>query len=396
MRKNWKLELSPTMARVPIRPLYVAKMRELALSKKDIVRLTSGEPDFPTPSHIVEAAKKALDEGYTHYTSSSGLPEFREAISEHLRAKRGDFKPSEILVTAGAIEGLYLVATALLGPGDECVIPDPGYTSYESIVCLAGGTPVAAPVSEKTQNLDASTVEKTITPKTKLLILNSPSNPTGGVIPLGELRAIIQVCRERGVMIMSDEAYDNIVYGESPFASVLDVAGMEENTVLVNSLSKTYAMTGWRIGYVAARREIIDALGILQTYVALSVNAASQKAGIAALTGPQDSIKQMVEEFRARREIVVEMLNSIDGVDCPTPAGAFYAFPRVDRYGKDSYKLSEYLINEGRVGVYPGIGFGQRGEGKIRISYAASRTSLTEGIGRIEAAFKKLASTRER
>lgn len=392
MRKNSEPELSPTMARVPVRPLYVAKMRELALSKKDVVKLTSGEPDFPTPPHIVEAAKRALDEGYTHYTSSSGLPEFREAISEHLRAKGGDFKLSQILVTAGAIEGLYLVATALLGPRDECVIPDPGYTSYESIVCLAGGTPVAAPVSEKTQNLDASTVERALTPKTKLLILNSPSNPTGGVIPLSELRSIIQICKEKGVMIMSDEAYDNIVYGESPFASVLDVAGMEENTILVNSLSKTYAMTGWRIGYVAARREIIEALGILQTYVALSVNAASQKAGVAALAGPQDSIKRMVEEFRARREIVVKRLNRIDGVDCPTPAGAFYAFPRVDGHGKGSYELSEYLINEGKVGVYPGIGFGQRGEGKIRISYAASRKSLTEGIERIEAALTKLAS----
>jgi aspartate/methionine/tyrosine aminotransferase len=164
----------------------------------------------------------------------------------------------------------------------------------------------------------------------------------------------------------------------------------------VNTLSKTYAMTGWRVGYVAARREIIEALGTLQTYVALSVNAAAQKAGIAALAGPQDSIKRMVEEFRARRDIVIERLNRIDGVDCPVPAGAFYAFPRVEGHGTDSYKLSEYLINEGKVGVYPGIGFGQRGEGRIRISYAASRENLTEGIGRIEAALTKLASSQAR
>ncbi len=394
--KNLAPRFSPTMARVPERPLYVAKMRELSLSKKDVVRLTSGEPDFPTPSHIVEAGKKALDDGYTHYTSSNGLPEFNEAISEHLKAKGGDFKPSQIMVTAGAIEGLYLVCAALLGPGDECIIPDPGYTSYEALVCLVGATPVAAPVDEETQNVSASAIERAITPKTRLLILNSPSNPTGGMIPRNELRAIVEICHERGVMVMSDEAYDSIVYVKSLFASVLDVAGMEENTILVNSFSKTYAMTGWRIGYVAARSEIIRALGTLQTYVALSVNAAAQKAGVAALTGPQDSIKLMVDEFRVRRDLVIDKLNKIEGVSCAAPAGAFYAFPNVERYETDSYKLSRYLIEEGKVGVYPGIGFGRRGEGKIRISYAASRESLVEGIGRIELALTRLASSRGR
>ena len=391
LQKKWTPKFSGTISRVPLRPLYVARMRELALAKRDAIRLTSGEPDFPTPPHIVDAAKKAPDDGYTHYTSSSGLPEFRAAVSEHLRG--GDFRPSQILVTAGAVEGLYLAATAMLGPRDECIIPDPGYTSYEAMVCLAGGTPVAAPVNEKTQNLDAATVEKAITSKTRLLILNSPSNPTGGIIPLKELRAIIRTCAEKGVVVLSDEAYDNIVYDHSLFASVMQVPGMEENTILVNTLSKTYAMTGWRVGYVAARQEIVDALSTLQTYVALSVNAASQKAGVAALRGPQDSIKLMVKEFRVRRDMVVERLNRIRGFRCPVPPGAFYAFPKVEGYGMDSLKLSEYLINEGSVGVYPGIGFGQRGEGRIRLSYASSREDLAEGIRRIDAALSRLTSS---
>ena len=266
-------------------------MREMALAKKGAVKLTSGEPDFPTPPHIILAAKKALDDGYTHYASSRGLPEFRTAISDSLKERGVDYQPSQILVSAGAIEGLYIAALGYLNQGDECIIADPGYTSYEAIISMVGGKPVPVEVDEGTENLSSEAVERSITAKTKLVILNSPSNPTGGIIPLTELRSIVEICKSRGIIVLSDEAYDKIVYDGSTFSSVLEVPGMEENTIFVNTLSKTYAMTGWRVGYLAARREIIDTLSTLQTYVALSVSSASQMAGVAALRGPQDSVK---------------------------------------------------------------------------------------------------------
>ena len=374
---------SSALKRIPLRTQYVGKMRELALAKKGAVKLTSGEPDFPTPSHIVEAAKKALDDGYTHYTSSRGLPEFCAAISQSLKNRGVDYKPSQVLVSEGAIQGIYLAAMAFLDAGDECIIADPGYTSYEAIVSMVGGKAIPVGVDETTQNLTSEAVASAFTPKTKLVILNSPSNPTGGIIPLKELRSIIEVCRERGILVLSDEAYDNIVYEGSTFHSVLQVSGMEENTIYVNTLSKTYAMTGWRIGYLAARQDIIDALATLQTYVALSVSTASQMAGVAALSGPQDSIKLMVKEFQERRDAVTRALNRVEGVSCPSPQGAFYSFPQIDFGGMGSYDLSRHLLEKGNVGVYPGIGFGRRGEGRIRISFSTSKDLLTEGIRRI-------------
>ncbi|MDE1852603.1 MAG: pyridoxal phosphate-dependent aminotransferase [Thaumarchaeota archaeon] len=394
MSGRWASPLSARLSNLPRRPLYVSKIREMTLATKGALKMTSGEPDFPTPAHIKEAAKKALDDGYTYYTSSAGLPEFVDSVVAHHREGGVDLKRGQVLVTAGAIEGLFLAMVGILEKGDQCIIPDPGYIAYEALVGFAEAEAVPVGVDRSTFNLTAEAIEKKVTRKTKLVVLNSPSNPTGGVIPPGELKNIVELCKERRFAILSDEAYEKIVYDGRVAQSLLDYPEISDRVIVAKSLSKTYSMTGWRVGYLLGDEKLVRPLTSLQAYVVLAVSAMAQKAGAAALGGPQDSVKTMVDEFHRRRELIVSRLNAIPGVKCPVPAGAFYAFPDVEEFGMGSFEMSEHLLKEGKVGVYPGVGFGRRGEGRIRLSFATSRENIEEAARRIGGALKKLSGGR--
>jgi aspartate/methionine/tyrosine aminotransferase len=376
-----------------IRPSGIRQLFDLAQAMGDVISLGIGEPDFDTPHHIREAAKRALDAGYTRYTPNAGFPDLRDALSVKVAQVNGlDYTPQEVLVSDGGCTGALLLALlTLVDPGDEVIISDPGFVVYEAVTRIVGATPVVVAVREENDfRLIPEDVARVVTPKTKLVVLNSPSNPTGGVQRSDDLAGIAEVAKQHDLYVVSDEVYETMLYDGVRRQSIAAFDGMRRRTVTVNSFSKTYAMTGWRVGYAVGAREIIDQMITLQQYTMVHAPAVSQRAALAALTGPQDFIEQMVAVFDERRRFLVPRLNEIDGFRCPMPKGAFYAFPNVEGLGMTSEALAQFLLQAGGVAVVPGSAFGAGGEGYLRLSYAQPLTTLEAACDRIERAVEKL------
>ena len=369
----------------------LARARELERQGREVVHLEIGEPDFDTPSHIKDAASAALRAGETHYCPTAGIPELREEAARHLTATRGvEIDPARVLVANGAKPFLFFTILATCNPGDEVVYPDPGFPIYESAIRWAGATPVPLPLLEERDfAFDLADLEACVGPRTKLVILNSPQNPTGGALSPEETEQAAALLAESGAWVLSDEVYSRMVY-DGAFASVASHPGMLERTVVLDGFSKTYAMTGWRCGYAAVPEPLVDPL------VRFFVNSTScvppfvQLAGVAALTGSQDEPAAMMEEFRARRELVVTGLNELPGVSCRVPRGAFYAFPNVSGVPIGADELADRLLQEAGVAVLAGSAFGRIGVDNLRISYANSRENLALALERMGALLETL------
>jgi len=362
----------------------LARARELEREGREVIHLEIGEPDFDTPLHIREAAAAALRAGETHYCPSAGIPELREEAARYLSTSRSvSVDPANVLVGTGAKPFLFFTILATCNPGDEVVYPDPGFPIYESAIRWAGATPVALPLLEERDfAFDIADLESRLSPRTKLVILNSPQNPTGGALSPEETETAAALLADSGAWVLSDEVYSQMVY-DGDFASVASHPGLLERTILLDGLSKTYAMTGWRCGFAAVPEPLVDPL------VRFFVNSTScvppfvQLAGVAALSGPQDEPRAMVEEFRARRELVVAGLNELPGVSCRVPRGAFYAFPNVAEVPVEADVLADRLLQEAGVAVLAGSAFGRVGADNLRISYANSRENLARALERM-------------
>ncbi|MFV2040508.1 MAG: pyridoxal phosphate-dependent aminotransferase [Candidatus Hydrothermarchaeales archaeon] len=379
-----QLKPSPTLE-------ITAEAKALKAQGVDVIGFGAGEPDFDTPAHIKDALYKAVEEGFIYYTPTPGIPELREAVAEKLKHDNEiDYASDEVIVTPGAKQALFEAVMALVNPGDEVLIPAPYWVSYVPMCQIAGGRAVpAATSSEQGFMVSAEDLEGSITKRTKLLILNSPSNPTGAVIDRNNLLEIADLCIKEDIIVVSDEIYEHIIY-DAEHVSIGSLPGMRERTVTVNGFSKAYSMTGWRLGYAAAPREIIKLMSNLQGHSVSNATSFVQKAGVAALRGSQDCVAEMTAEFRRRRDRIVELLNEIPGVDCPMPDGAFYVFADFRGVEADSMKLASLLLEEARVAVVPGVAFGEAGEGFQRISYATDMEKIEEGLGRIEKVVRRM------
>ena len=362
----------------------LARARELERLGRTIVHLEIGEPDFPTPEHIAAAGIAAIQRGETGYTPSAGLVQFREVIAAELARSRGIEVPAgRVLVANGAKLLLFLTVLAVCDPGDEVIYPDPGFPIYESAIRWAGGVPVPLPLHEELDfSFSLEDLSDRLGRRTKLVIINSPNNPTGGVVPAEDLPAVAELILDTPAWVLSDEVYRRIAY-DGVVASLASVPGMNERTVLLDGLSKTYSMTGWRCGYAAVPEPLVDPLTRLITNSVSCVPGFVQTAGVAALTGPQDCVTAMVDEFRQRRNLVVAGLNALPGVSCRSPRGAFYAFPDVSGVPIDPPRLAARLLEEAGVALLAGEGFGAHGDRHLRISYANSREQLTLALDRI-------------
>ena len=362
----------------------LARGRALEAKGRSIIHLGIGEPDFDTPGFIRKAADAALAAGWTHYGPAAGLPEFRQLIAKTWRARRGiACEAANVVVTPGAKPVLFFAMLATLEPGDEVLIPSPAFPTYASVAEFLGARVVPVPlVAARGFDLDLAALRARITARSRMLVLNSPHNPTGGVLPPATLAAIAELAREHDLLVVSDEIYSEMVYeGESP--SIATLPGMAERTVVVDGFSKTYAMTGWRLGFGIMPEPLAKHMGALMNNSNSCTATFVQKAGEAALTGPREEVKAMLAEFRARRALVVAALNAIPCVSCASPAGAFYVFPRIEAPGMTSGELADRLLDEVGVVTLPGTGFGAEGEGHLRLSYANSQANLREGLQRL-------------
>ena len=368
----------------------LAKAKALEKQGKDIVHLEIGEPDFDTPKNIKEAAVKALNAGYTHYGPSAGIPELREAIAQYISKTRGiKVDPDEVVVTPGAKPIMFFGILALVNPGEEVLYPNPGFPIYESVANFVGAKPVPIPLKEENDfRLDSEYVKEKISKKTKMIILNSPENPTGGILTKEDLKVIADCVADRDdVIVLSDEIYSRIIY-EGKHESIVSLPGMKEKTILLDGFSKTYAMTGWRLGYGMMRKDLAQKVAQLMTNSNSCTCTFTQIAGIEAMKGPQDEVERIDAEFKKRREVIVSGLNNIKGITCKKPHGAFYAFPNIKGTGMDSKKLGDYLLNEAGVAVLPGTSFGKYGEGYLRLSFANSVENIKKALDRISKALK--------
>jgi aspartate aminotransferase len=361
-----------------------AKAKQLKAEGQDVVGFGAGEPDFDTPPHIKKAAIDALEAGFTKYTPSSGMPELRQAVADKLKRDQGvDYKPSQIIISCGGKHSCYNVIMATCQEGDEVVIPAPYWLSYPEMVKLAGATPVILPTSDATEfKVTPGQLRDAITARTRLFILNSPSNPTGSVYTPAEIKALGDVCVEKGVLIMSDEIYEKLVYDDCVHLSVASISpAHREHTIIVHGLAKAYSMTGWRIGYLAAPEPIAKAIDAIQSHSTSNPTSFAQKGGVAALNGPQDHLKTWLAEYSKRRGFAHGRLNQMPGVSCVNAKGAFYLFPNISRLGLKSADFAARLLDEEKVAVVPGVAFGA--DDYIRISYATSLANIEKGLDRM-------------
>ena len=364
-----------------------ARARALEATGRSIIHLQIGEPDFDTPANVREAAKRALDEGFTHYAPFPGIPALREAIAEDATARKGfPVTPDRVFVTVGGKGVMLYAILGLIDPGDEAIVPDPGYPIYESLVRFVGGTPVPIPIwMENDFRLDVDELATLITPKTRMIVINSPANPTGGVLTRGDLERIAELAQRHDLVVLADEIYGRILYDGEEHVSIASLPDMTERTIVLDGFSKTFAMTGWRLGYAVVPEALIP------TYSQLVINTIScaptfaQVGAVEAIRGPQEPMAAMVEEFRARRDLVVEGLNAIPGIRCRSPHGAFYVFPDISGTGLTGRELADRLLQESGVCVLAGTAFGGIGTGHVRISYANSRENLAKALDRIRA-----------
>ena len=381
------MKLAKRMDRILIETAFEVLVRARALEAqgRSIIHLEIGEPDFDTPKHIVEAAKLALDQGWTHYGPTQGFPELREAVASTAGLSRGiTIDPNNICIVPGGKPIIFFPMLALIEPGDEVIYPNPGFPIYESMVRFLDGVPVPVPLVESRGfSFDLDVLKSKLTNKTKMLILNSPQNPTGGVIPKEDIIAIAEMVRDRDLLVMSDEIYGRIYYGdEAPF-SITSLPGMLEKTILLDGFSKIFAMTGWRMGYGIMPHWLAEAVNKLMVNSNSCTASFTQRAGIAALTGPQHAAELMVAEFRKRRDAFCAGLNTLPGFRCALPEGAFYAFPNITGTGFNAKELADRLLAETGVACLSGTAFGEYGEGYLRFSYANSLPNLMEAVERI-------------
>jgi aspartate/methionine/tyrosine aminotransferase len=364
----------------------LAKAKKLEAEGKHIIHLEIGEPDFPTPDNIVQAAIRSLQGGDTHYTPSAGILELRTSIAKYMSRTRGvNFTPEEIVVTPGAKPIMFFVILALVNEGDEVIYPNPGFPIYESMINFVGGVPVPVKLrEEKGFAFDASDIGELISDKTKLIILNTPQNPTGGILKEDTIRGIADLIKDKeDIIVLSDEIYSRLIFTGEHF-SITQIPGFKDRTIILDGFSKYYAMTGWRAGYGVMEHTLAAKISQLMTNSNSCTNAFVQKACIEALEGPQDSVDKMREEFRIRRDIIVEGLNSVPGFSCIVPDGAFYAFPNITKTGYPSRELNDLLLYKAHVAALSGTAFGGFGEGYLRFSYANSRENIKEAIKRIK------------
>jgi len=363
----------------------LAKAKKLEAEGKHIIHLEIGEPDFPTPDNISQAAIKAIQAGDTHYTPSNGILPLRESIARYMTRTRGiEFHPDEVVMMPGGKPVMFFAIIALVNEGDEVIYPNPGFPIYESMIKFMGGVPVPIPLKEdKGFAFDPDDLRKLITPKTKLLIMNTPQNPTGGILKKEAIEKIAEIIKDKDIWVLSDEIYSRLIFTGDHF-SITQVPGFKDRTIILDGFSKYYAMTGWRAGFGVMNKELAPMISKLMTNSNSCTNAFVQKGCIEALEGPQDSVDQMKAEFLARRDIIVDGLNSIPGFSCIVPDGAFYAFPNITKTGYNSRDLCDHLLYKGNVAALSGTAFGEYGEGYLRFSYANSRENIKEAIKRIK------------
>ncbi len=384
------MPVADAMARLGTETAFEVLVRAKALEAKGkhVVHLEIGEPDFDTPKHIVEAAKKALDDGFTHYGPAAGLPDLRETIGEHYTKTRGVPVTAEnVVVVPGAKPVLFYGMLATINPGDEVIYPNPGFPIYESVINYLGGKAVPLPLQEsKGFRFDLSDLRDRITDRTRMIIFNSPQNPTGGVLEKEDIKGIADLVRGKPIWVLADEIYSDLLY-EGTHHSILREPGMPEQTIVLDGFSKTFAMTGWRLGYGVMPVELAKHVARLATNCNSCVAAFIQKAGIAALTGPRDEVDAMAREFRKRRDVIVAGLNDIPGVSCVMPKGAFYAFPNITALGVRSEELAAAALDEAGVAVLSGTAFGRFGQGYLRLSYANSLENIEMALDRLKKLF---------
>ena len=365
----------------------LAKAKGLEAQGRDVIHLEIGEPDFDTPAHVVEAGCRALRAGHTHYTPTAGIPELRAAIAADVAQSRGiEVDPGQVVVTPGGKPIMFFAILALVDEGDEVLLPNPAFPIYESMVDFAGGRPVFVPLRQENGfRFDLDEFRAGLSERTKLVILNSPANPTGGVLTADDIAGLAEILRGRpDVYVLSDEIYSRLLYSER-FASIASEPGLgpDGRTIILDGFSKTYAMTGWRLGYGVMPEPLAKQVAKLQVNSNSCTSAATQYAGLEALTGPQDSVGEMLAEFRARRDLIVAGLNDLPGVECITPQGAFYAFPRIAQTGRPADELAGLLLDEAGVACLSGTAFGRHGEGHLRLSYANSRENIARALERM-------------
>lgn len=362
----------------------LVRARALEAQGRDVVHMEIGEPDFPTPPNIVEAGRKALTDGFTKYGPTQGDPELREAIAEYISSTRGiPCDELSVVVTPGAKPILFYSMLALLEQGDEVLYPNPGFPMYESVIGASGATPVPVPLLESRGfSIDLDRFAESLSDRTRLIILNTPQNPTGGTIPAEDLRAIADLVVDRDLVVLSDEIYNLIAFDEKP-TSIASMDGMAEKTIVLDGFSKAYSMTGWRIGYGVFPKWMVEAICMLQVNCSSHTASFTQRAALEALRGPQDSVTVMVDEFRRRRDVIVERLNAIPGVRCARPGGAFYAFPNISETGFGSDELADRILQEAGVACLTGTSFGEYGEGYLRFSYATALDRIEVALDRV-------------
>jgi aspartate/methionine/tyrosine aminotransferase len=389
------MRLAERMSRLGTETAFVvlAKAKQLEARGKDIVHLEIGEPDFDTPGNIVDAAVKALKQGWTHYGPSAGLPDLREAIAGEVTRTRGvKVDPAQVVVTPGGKPIMFFALLALIDDGDEVIYPNPGFPIYESVINFIGAKTVPIKLREENQfRLDVNELADLVTRKTRMIVINSPQNPTGSVLTEEDLKAIADIAVKNDIIVLSDEIYSRILY-TGKHHSIYSLQGMPERTIILDGYSKTYAMTGWRLGYGVMPADLAEQVAKLQTNCNSCTASFTQVAGIAGINGPQTEVDKMVAEFLKRRDTVVKGLNDIKNVKCLTPEGAFYAFPNVSKFGIKSAELADRILNEAGVAVLSGTSFGAFGEGYIRISYANSIANINKALGRLKEFFGKIRS----
>ena len=369
----------------------MARAKALEAKGKDMIYLQIGEPDFPTPKNIIEAGVKALRDGETHYAPAAGIMPLREAIVDDVEARRGVRpKVEQVIVTPGAKPIMYFVIMACIDSGDEVIYPNPGFPIYESVINFVGGTPVALPLWEENDfRFNPDEFRSLVTDRTRMIIINSPHNPTGGVLTREDVEVVAEVAREKNILVLTDEVYKNIIY-EGEHASIYSMPGMQERTILLDGFSKTYAMTGWRLGFGVMRQDLAKKVERLMINCNSCTATFSQYAAVEALQGPTDEVDAMVETFRQRRDFIVAGLNEIPDVSCINPKGAFYVFPNVKNVRMSSQELEHYLLNEAGVAILSGTAFGKYGDGYLRFSYANSIENIGKALERMKAALEKI------
>ena len=387
------MKLAERMSRLGTETAFevLARAKQLEAKGKDIIHLEIGEPDFDTPKNITEAGIQALKDGYTHYNPSAGLPEFREVIAKEVsKTRKINVTPDQVVVTPGGKPIIFFSILALINEGDEVIYTNPAYPIYESVINFIGAKAVPIQLrEEKDFRLDTDELKKLVTDKTRMIIINSPQNPTGGILTQDDLKVIADIAISKDIFVLADEIYSRIIY-DGEHHSIASFPGMQERTIILDGMSKTYAMTGWRLGYGVMREDLAVLIAKLQTNSNSCTATFTQRAGMEALTGPQDDVDRMVAEFKRRRDVIIEGLNAIPKVSCRIPKGAFYAFPNVKKIGWEAKKLADFLMNEAGVAVLAGTSFGKYGEGYIRISYANSVENIKEGLSRIEKALQNI------